>query len=183
MRKLILSLHVTPDGFCNHDTAIVGDDWMRYVNDLTEGMGTAVFGRATYKLFEQYWPQVARSRKGPEEMVRFADLIDRMEKVVFSRTLRHTEWKNTTIRPLLNREVIGELKGQEGKDIIVFGGPGIASELIVLDAFDDYYIAIQPILAGAGHRLFSSVKMSRLHLNLVDTKMFNGGVLLLHYQT
>jgi len=34
-------------------------------------MGTAVFGRVTYQLFEQYWPQAAKERKGPEEMVRF----------------------------------------------------------------------------------------------------------------
>jgi dihydrofolate reductase len=182
MRKLILSLHVTPDGFCNHDAAVVGEDWMRYINDLAEQMGTAVFGRVTYQLFEQYWPQAAKDRSGPAEMVRFADLIDKMEKVVFSKTLPHTDWGNTMIREDLNKAVIDEIKAQQGKDIIVFGGPRLISELILLDAFDEYYIAIQPLLAGSGHRLFSTVNRGRLALELVDTTNFSGGVVLLHYR-
>lgn len=183
MRKLILSLHVTPDGFCNHDAAVVGEDWMRYINDQMEQMGTAVFGRVTYQLFEQYWPQAAKDRSGPAEMVRFAGLIDKMEKLVFSKTLHHTGWGNTVIRETLSKAVVDEIKAQKGKDIVVFGGPGLISELILLDAFDEHYIAIQPLFAGSGHRLFSTVNRGRLDLELVDTQTFKGGVVLLHYRT
>jgi hypothetical protein len=62
MRKLILTINVTPDGFCNHQDSVVGDDWMLFINDVTEQMGTAMFGRVTYKLFEEYWPHLCRGR-------------------------------------------------------------------------------------------------------------------------
>lgn len=182
MRKLILAFHVTPDGFCNHTAIAVGEDWMRYINDLMDQIGTAVFGRVTYQLFEEYWPLTAKERKGPEEMIRFADIIDKMEKLVFSRTLQHAEWNNTAIQATLNKETVNELKSQDGKDILVFGGAGLVSELIALDAFDEYYIVIQPVLSGSGYRLFSDIQREKLALELIDTKTFNGGAVLLHYR-
>lgn len=124
MRKLILSLHITPDGFCNHDAAVVGEDWMGYVNDLTARMGTAVFGRVTFELFEQFWPGVARERTPAGEMLRFADLIDGMEKIVFSQTMKTTGWNNTRIEKQLTKEAIDALKKEDKGDMIVFGGPG-----------------------------------------------------------
>lgn len=183
MRKLILALNVTPDGFCNHADVVIGEDWMRYVNDLTEQMDTAVFGRVTYQLFEDFWPVAAKERTGSAEMIRFAGIIDRMEKVVFSRTLQQSEWNNTRIHPALNKEAVEELKGRQGKDIIVFGGPGLVSELIALDAFDECYIGIQPMLSGTGHRLFSDdIQRDKVALELIDTNVFNTGVVLLHYR-
>jgi dihydrofolate reductase len=182
MRKLILSLHVTPDGFCNHQDGVVDEDWMRFINDLTEQTDTALFGRVTYTLFEQYWPQAAVDRTGSAEMIRFADLIDGMKKVVYSRSMQRPEWRNTTIRPNLNKESIDELKRLPGKDIIVFGGPDLVSQLMAMDAIEDYYIAIQPVLSGTGYRLFTQTERTRMALSLVETKTFASGVLLLHYR-
>lgn len=181
-RKLILSLHVTPDGFCNHDTAVVGEDWMRYVNDLTTRMGTAVFGRTTFELFEAFWPKVAEERTPGGEMLRFADLIGDIEKIVFSRTLKTTGWNNTHIKEQLTKEAIDALKEENKGDIIVFGGPGIISELMVIDAFDEYQIAVQPMFAGAGYRLFTDVKRDKRPLQLMGTHQFDNGVVLLKYQ-
>jgi dihydrofolate reductase len=181
MRKLILSLHVTPDGFCNHDAAVFGDDWMTFVTDQTEEMGTVAFGRVTYELFEGFWPKLARERNGSAEMLRYADMIDAKEKLVFSRTLSGAQWRNTTVQPVVNREVVDELKRQDKGDIIVFGGAALISELISLDAFDEYFLLIQPMFAGAGYRLFSDIRMDRLPLTLSGTKTFSQGVLQLHY--
>ena len=155
---------------------------MKYINDLTEQMDTALFGRVTFELFEEFWPGEARARKGSAEMTRFADLIDGMEKLIVSGTLEQIGWQKSTVLPRLSRAVIDELKAKPGKDIIVFGGPQLISELILLDAFDEYYIVIQPVLAGAGYRLFSDVKRDTLPLELVETKAFGNGVVLLHYR-
>ena len=182
MRKLVLSLQVSPDGFCNHDTVVVGEDWMEYINDLTEQMDTALFGRVTFELFEQFWPAEAKARKGPAQMTRFADLIDGMEKLIVSATLEDIGWRNSKVLPKLSKEVIDALKAKPGKDIIVFGGPQLISELILLDAFDDYYIVIQPVLAAAGYRLFTDVKRDKVALELVETKAFKNGVIVLHYR-
>lgn len=81
-----------------------------------------------------------------------------------------------------NLRVITELKEKEGKDIIVFGGPSIISELIRLHVFDEYYIAIQPMLSGGGQRLFTEMKRDRIPLDLVSMRTFEGGAVLLHYR-
>jgi dihydrofolate reductase len=182
MRKLILSLHVTPDGFCNHQDGVVGEDWMRFISDLTEQTDTALFGRVTYTLFEQYWPQAARDRNGSAEMIRFADLIDGMNKVVYSRSMQQPGWRNTAVISNLSKESVDELKRLPGKDIIVFGGPGLVSQLIAMDAIEEYYIAVQPVLSGAGYRLFTEPQRARMPLSLVETISFESGVLLLHYR-
>jgi dihydrofolate reductase len=183
MRKLILTLSVTPDGFCNHQDAVVGDDWMRIINDLTERMGAAMFGRVTYKLFEEYWPQVAIDRTAPKEMIRFADLIDGIEKIVYSRSMQRSDWRNTTVHSDLNRGAIDKLKKLPGKDIMVFGSPGLCSQLIAMDAVDEYYMQIQPLFSGSGYRLFTKTMPARKTLDLLDTKTLESGVLLLHYRT
>jgi dihydrofolate reductase len=181
MRKLILSVHVTPDGFANHDTSVVGEDWMRFINEDLQKRGALMFGRSTYELFESYWPRLALEKDGDDESVKFAETINGMDKYVFSRTMRKARWENTTIFPTLNKGVIDELKAKEGKDIVVFGGPALISELIMLDTFDEFYMAVQPIIAGSGYRLFSDNHRGRLNLKLVDVHQFSGGVILLHY--
>ena len=45
-------------------------------------------------------------------------------KVVFSRTLTHLEWTNARVSDRPAEEEIPELKGEPGKDIVVFGGAG-----------------------------------------------------------
>lgn len=182
MRKMILSLHVTPDGFCNHHSAVVGEDWMSDVTDYTEKMGTVLFGRVTFQLFEEFWPKLARERNMSPELIRYADMIARKEKIVVSKTLNQTDWANTTFIPSLDKEVVDQLKAQEKGDIIVFGGPNIISQLIQMDAFDEYYFALQPVLAGSGARLFTDITRPRLDLELLSSRSFSGGVMLMHYR-
>jgi dihydrofolate reductase len=160
---------------------VIGKDWMRFINEDLKKRGALMLGRATYELFESYWPRLAQEKAGDEESIEFASTINGMDKYVFSRTMRQARWENTTIFPTLNKKVIDDLKAKEGKDIIVFGGPGLISELIMLDTFDEFYIAVHPIFAGSGYRLFTDNHRGRLNLKLVDVKQFPGGVILLHY--
>ena len=46
---------------------------------------------------------------------------------------------------------------------------------------DEYYFVVQPIILGKGKKLFDKLYV-RQNLKLIDTKTFNSGVVVLHYQ-
>ncbi|HEY2349408.1 MAG TPA: dihydrofolate reductase family protein [Puia sp.] len=179
--KITLHLNITPDGFCDHRTGVVNTEMMKSVNELLKSVNSAIFGRTTYQLFESYWPIVWKEKKGSDEDIMFSGLMDNMEKIVFTRTLTNTEWKNSRIIRELNKQEILKIKDQSEKDIIVFGSPGLASQLIELDLVDDYYFLVQPFVAGGGPRLFYSQPNAKRKLQFKNAQSFESGVVILHY--
>ncbi len=102
--------------------------------------------------------------------------MENMEKIVFSKTLVRTEWKNSRVVNELNKQEILEIKKRSQKDIIVFGSPGLAEQLIELDLVDDYYFLVQPFISGAGPRLFNTEKLiDKRKLQFKDVQTFNSG--------
>ena len=53
MRKVISSINVTLDGFCDHTAGIADDDLHMQVNELFRKADTALLGRVTYQLMEK----------------------------------------------------------------------------------------------------------------------------------
>jgi dihydrofolate reductase len=101
--------------------------------------------------------------------------------VVVSKTLEKAEGKNTEIiRTNLKEEVL-KLKQQPGKDIST-GGVDLAGQLIELGLVDEFIIVVQPVLVGEGRRLFDhTILPEKLHLKLIDTKIFKTGGIALRY--
>lgn len=182
MRKLISYINITPDGFCDHTAVIADEELHESANSLFRSADTAVFGRVTYQLMESYWPSVAKKPTGIKSIDEFAVLIDNINKIVFSRTLKNFEWKNTKLATEALKEEILKLKIQPGKNILV-GSPGIISELTKLALIDEYYFLVQPILSGNGKRFFETVNLDKHHsLKLADTKVFKSGTVTLCYK-
>jgi dihydrofolate reductase len=183
VRKIIQSINITPDGFCDH-TAVIADEALHsYANEFIKNADTALFGRVTFQLFENYWPQVAKNRTDPPSITEFADLIDNINKIVFSRTLEKTDWRNTTIVREINRDAIMQLKQQAGKDIILMASPGIVSEFARLNVIDEYHFVVHPIISGKGKKLFEKSELVHsLNLRLTGTRTFDSGAVALSYQ-
>src|SRR5476651_294130 len=97
MRKVIAAINVTLDGFCDHTAVVADDELHEHYNELLKTADTMLWGRITYQLMESYWPTVVKNPTGNKPMDDFAVLINNMSKVVFSRTLTHVDWKNTTL--------------------------------------------------------------------------------------
>src|SRR5689334_23381919 len=104
MRKLILFMHMSLDGFvCGPngelDWATTKDDKMgKYlISDLLSTVDSTLIGRNLYKGFEQYWPAAGKDQNNPKELRDFAYWLDDAPKYVFSSTLKDPEWKNTVI--------------------------------------------------------------------------------------
>ena len=180
MRKLIAAINMTLDGFCDHTAMTADDEIHEHYNELLSNAGTLLYGRITYQLMQSYWPSVVKNPTGNNPMDDFAVLIDNISKIVFSRTLKHVEWKNTTLKKEVIKEEILELKQQTGKNILV-GSPGLIVTLAQLDLIDEYQLSVQPTVVGTGLPLFKNIK-DRIDLKLLKTKIFGCGAVALYYE-
>jgi dihydrofolate reductase len=180
MRKLIAAINMTLDGFCEHTAMIADEEIHQHYNELLSNAGTLIYGRITFQLMESYWPSVIKNPTGNKPMDEFAVLIDNISKIVFSRTLKSVDWKNTELKREVTREEILELKQQAGKSILV-GSPSLIVALTQLHLIDEYQLGVQPIVLGSGLPLFKNVK-DRVNLKLLKTKTFGCGAVTLYYE-
>ena len=128
----------------------------------------------------QYWQTLIKNPSGEKSMDDFAMAIDKIQKVVFSHTLKSTEWDSAKLsnRPL--EEEVLELKQQPGKDIFV-GSRSLIIQLMKLNMIDEYQLCVHPVVAGGGLPLFENIN-HRTAFNLIKTKTFSGGAITLYYE-
>src|ERR1700674_1770601 len=119
MRKLIAAINMTLDGFCDHTASNPDDELMEHYNDLMRNADMLIYGRKTYQLMESYWPLLVKNPSGNKLDDEFAVLMDNISKIVYSRTLKTVDWKNTTLKTEVIKEEILDLKQQPGKNILV----------------------------------------------------------------
>ena len=183
MRKLIAAMNMTLDGFCNHEAMSADEEIHQHYNELLSNADTLIYGRITYQLMESYWPSVVKNPTGNKPMDEFAVLIGNISKIVYSRTLQHVEWKNTTLKKEVIQKEILELKQSRngGSKNIVVGSPGLIVALTQLDLIDEYQLGVQPIVLGNGLPLFKNIR-DRIDLKLLKTKTFACGAVMLYYE-
>jgi len=179
MRKIIVSNYVSLNGFFagpngEIDWFLWDDETEEYAKELAASIDTILFGRVTYDLMAGYWPTAAT------ENPVITDYMNHSPKIVFSRSLEKAEWNNTRLLREIDQEEILDMKEQPGKDLVIYGSGSIVSTLAGSGLIDDYRIFVNPVVLGSGKHLFAGLK-ERLKLNLLSTKTFRCGVVLLHY--
>lgn len=179
MRRVIAALNMTIDGFCDHTAGLPDAEIHQHYTDLL-GEGDAIlYGRTTYQLME-FWRTVLENPSEEESMNDFAAAIDKIPKIVFSRTLKNIDWKSATIAKRDLKDEVLELKQQSGKDIFV-GSRSLIIQLLKLGLIDEFQICIHPLVEGNGLPLFEHIN-DRIIFNLVKTRTFKGGAVILYYQ-
>jgi dihydrofolate reductase len=183
MRKLIAAMNMTIDGFCNHTAMIADDEIHQHYNELLSNADTLIYGRITYQLMESYWPAVVKNPTGIKPTDEFAVLIDNISKIVFSRSLKNVDWKNTKLKKEIIKEEVLELKRSSNgeSENIVVGSPSLIVALTQLDLIDEYQLGVQPTVIGKGLQLFKNVS-DRVDLKLLKTKTFGCGAIMLYYE-
>lgn len=73
-----------------------------------------------------------------------------------------------------------KLKAQSDGDLGV-GGPTLAASLMELDLIDEFYLVVNPVILGSGTPFFPPLE-KKVNLQLVETRTFGSGVVMLHYQ-
>jgi dihydrofolate reductase len=182
MRKLIFAINLTLDGCCDH-TRIDGTDELHehYANYMRD-VDLLVFGRKTYELMVPFRPEVAKNNSGETKAMNdFAHAFASKKIVVFSRSLEPAEGENTRIVRTNLEEEIRKLKQEPGKAISI-GGIDLSSQLIEPGLIDEYRFVVQPIVAGAGRRLFDDLSLpENVHLKLAESKALESGSVALRY--
>jgi dihydrofolate reductase len=187
VRKLIVSARVTLDGFI---AGLHGEmDWMEeffdealanYESELQKSMDTTLFGRVTYQGFESYWPNVTLDPASPKGLAEYAQQLNAMRKIVFSKTLSHVEWNNSVLLHEIMPEEITKMKQEPGRDLVIYGSASIVQTLTNLGLIDRYQLLVFPIVLGSGKPLFQDI-LHMVKLSLVSTKTYPSGVVELSY--
>ena len=181
MRKLILQMNVSLDGFADHQVAIADDELHDFAADMLDTVDIAMFGRTTYELMASYWPHTREDPAATKSMIAFADKFNAIPKIVFSNTLQEAGWENTRIIRGDAVEQVKKLKLQSGKDLSI-GGLRISQDFMKHGLIDEYWLLVQPLLWLKGRQLFHGLT-DRSTLTLLDTITFKSGVVVLHYRS
>lgn len=189
MRKLIAAMNMTFDGFCDHTSMMADDEIHQHYTDLLNSADTVLYGRITYQLME-YWLTVLKNPTGNKANDEFAVAIDRISKIVFSRTLKNVDptapdsylegWKTARVAMRSIEEEVLELMRQPGKDILV-GSPGLIVQCMNLNLIDEYQFSVQPTIAAKGLPLFKNIN-DRIDLKLLKTKTFGCGAVTFYFE-
>jgi dihydrofolate reductase len=158
MGRIVVSEFVSVDGYYADDTG--GLDWVtaddehhNYSIALLEDTALLLFGRATWEIFQAYWPRIGGDPGAPQHELAVGALLDRIPKVVFSSTLSTDEWL-TTVRPTAVAAEIAALRDQADGDVVIFGSGRFVQAIGRLGLIDEYQLLIQPVALGAGLPLF-----------------------------
>jgi dihydrofolate reductase len=97
MRKIVMFNRISMDGFFAGPN---GESHEWFINDYNVDEAahemmepdTVLFGRVTYQIFEDHWPKEETNPKAPKEAKATAKELKKMNKLVFSRTLKEVSW-------------------------------------------------------------------------------------------
>jgi len=168
-------------------------DWMvwnwddklkNYVFESTELVDTIILGRKMTDGFVSYWSDVMTKPDDPSSIDRshaFAKKMLETPKVVFTKTLKKSQWANTDLATGELTEEINKLKSQNGKDIIVYGGASFDTSLIKEGLIDDFHLFINPAAIGNGMTIFKDLNEIQ-KFTLIKSVTFDCGIVGLHYE-
>ncbi len=185
MRKIISFMHISLDGFVagpngEMDWIKVDEEIFDYVGKRISESDTALYGRVTYQMMENYWPTAADKPNPTKHDIEHSKWYSMVHKVVLSKTLKESDLTNTTIISDNLSDKINEIKQQEGSDILLFGSPTATHSLMQLNLIDGYWLFLNPIILGNGISLFVDIK-DKINLKLLTTRQFTCGVTELNY--
>jgi dihydrofolate reductase len=178
MRKVIAAINMTIDGICDHTAGIPDEDLHQHYTALLNNSGVIIYGRTTYQLMK-FWQTLLKNPSGQKSMDDFALAIDKIPKIVFSQTLKNSDWDSAKLATTEIEKAVLALKHQSGKDILV-GSRSLIIQLLNLHLIDEFQICIHPIIEKKGLPLFDKIN-DRIVFKLLNTKTFGSGAIVLYY--
>jgi dihydrofolate reductase len=132
-----------------------------------------------------FWKTFLENPSDVKSMNDFALAMDKVPKVVFSRSLQtnnngELNWHSARLSRKPLEEEVEELRTQPGNDIYV-GSRSLILQLIDVNFLDELQLCIHPIIAGSGSYLFDGINHRRT-LRLLKTKAFRDGAIILFYE-
>ncbi len=122
MSKLIYITNTSLDGYVEDETGafdwVIPDQVHAFITELLRPIGTHLYGRRLYETMA-YWDAPVEGY--PLEHRDFAQVWQKAEKIVFSRTLTGATTRNTRVERDFHVDAIRKLKRESEHDIIIGG--------------------------------------------------------------
>jgi dihydrofolate reductase len=181
--KLIYAAIASLDGYIedengSFDWAEPDEEVHRFVNELERPVGTYLYGRRMYETMAG-WETDPSFAELSTVMRDFAEIWQRAEKIVYSRTLAEAPTRRTRIERSFDPEAVRELKASAEHDLAV-GGPQLAADAFRADLVDECHLFLAPVAVGGGKRCFP--EDVRLELGLLEERRFRSGMVFLRYR-
>lgn len=174
-RKVVYNIAMTIDHFiAREDETVNGFAFDgNHVSDYLKGLqdfDTVLMGRRTYEWGYQF------GIKAGEPSPTYAHMM----QYVFSQSM--TAYNHPQLQVIREdaADFVQRLKAAEGKDIYLCGGGQLAEHLLNHCLVDSLLIKLNPVAFGKGIPIFGE-NCRDFALELLDSKVYNNGVLLLHY--
>lgn len=170
MRRVRYSVAMSLDGYLAGPNGeadwIVMDPDIDF-NALFQQFDTFLLGRKTFEM-------MVKSGQGGSS--------PGTKTLVFSKTLRQSDYADVTIVSDDPKKVLTELRKQSGKDIWLFGGGALFRSLLEAGCVDRVEVAVVPVLLGEGIPLLPA-PAKRAKLKLVGHKVYaKSGIVSLEYE-
>jgi dihydrofolate reductase len=180
MRKLIVTNIVSIDGYFegpggNVMAMNMDHSFDAYNRERLEAAETLLLGRATFEMFQGFWPAVADNPEASEDNRAISRRDNEIDKIVVSDSLTDdglTAWKDTTrvVGRAEAHQAIAELKAGDGGDILVFGSHVLWNDLLAAGLVDEVHLMVGPAALGDGTPAFSAPAT----LRRLDTRTWDG---------
>jgi dihydrofolate reductase len=142
---------------------IIGDPEMDF-GALFQQFDTLLVGRGTFEFMVKHGRAVTPG----------------MQTIVFSRTLRQSDFPDVTIVAGKEKETVAALRTKPGKDIWLFGGGLLFRSFLDAALVDSVEVAVIPVLLGGGIPLLAA-PAKRAKLKLTGHTVYGSGIVLLEY--
>ena len=185
MAKVIYTAITSLDGYIEDtqgrfDWAAPDEEVHAFANDVERPVGTHLYGRRMYETMV-FWESPPELAKQPPFVQDFAEIWQRADKIVYTKTLQAVSSAKTRIEREFDPEAVRRLKATTGADITV-GGAELAAQAIEAGLVDEYHLFVVPVLVGGGKRSLPKRDV-RVNLELVHERRFRNGTVYLHYRS
>ena len=187
MRKIILSMNITEDGFIAGPKGELDWHFPFWNTEMCESLcgilceaDTILLGRKTYNAFAGYLAGSGTETAIATEDHVLWDMMSRYAKIVVSKTLSTLPWMNSS---LIQGDVLSgmkQLKQNPGKDIVLLGSGRLASYLIKHHLIDGYCLWIHPVKIRKG-KLVSGLAHLKSGEKPIQAEYLSSGVIKLCY--
>lgn len=187
MRKLILSMQISLDGFAEGpggDMSWLFKDDNEQWQDLFEMLQSVdlfLLGGGMFPDYRAFWKQALTNPQSTANQLAYAKLADKTKHIVFSHIMKDPGWANTQIVGGSVADEVAKIKAMPGKDIQVVGGAKLAAAVMDAGLVDEFRLRINPTILGGGKSIFRDQHW-RYGLELVGVRSLKSGVVIARYR-
>lgn len=160
MRKLILRISISIDGIIESSDGELdfaktrSPEGAAWVAEKMAQAGAHLMGRKAFCEMASFWPNASGA---------LAKSMNEIPKIVFSKRgfnpAQFSSAKSWAEAEVITGDLVEEIKAlkrQSGKHLMAHGGIEFAQNLVQTGLIDEFCLAVHPVAAGRGFRLFES---------------------------